>query len=494
MTMPINAKDIPDLVHWYRGMLLMPEHFRAATARAEMLPPYLMQSTQPFAWGVRTLDASLEGVTFVLDAVEAILPDGTAVAIDRGRGDPALRYDLQGGEIQIDAGTAVDVYLAIAGWTAGSLDLDRTDTGVPCRYRVFPQQPRPGSESDDDEMELAHRVWLRPELTLIAGTRDQPPRSSHTSLRLARFVLADGKPAPADYEPPRLRIGEATLLPRRVRALTDEMHSRAAQVQSDVGMLRIATPREQSGGAEDDARTAAERQLHQIASELRAMRTGTESLRALMRMLPRLRAMLTAGVSHPFEVYLALCDALGELGLLSATLDLNNLPPYDHDESLRSFDALIGAIRRSLAVFDLRYQVVPFTRRSDSAFELRLEREDLAMGRPLLIGTISHRATPREEQRRWLENASIAMDDTHGEIRRRRVAGWQRTIGIGSDATLGISETPKLLLARIVPETDASAVGGVLLIESDIGEGPTEMNFYRPVQKPGTAAGPGTAP
>ncbi|WP_197054209.1 type VI secretion system baseplate subunit TssK [Sphingomonas sp. 37zxx] len=492
--MPINAKDIPDLVHWYRGMLLMPEHFRAATARNEMMAPYLVQSTQPFAWGVRTLDVSLEATTFVLDAIEAILPDGTAVALERARGDAALRYDFEGGEVQIQPGEAIDLYLAIAGWTTGSLDLDRTDTGVPCRYRAFPQPLVPGTESDDDEMELAQRVWLRPELTLIAGTRDRQPRASYTLLRLARIALVDGKPALADYEPPRLRIGEATLLPRRVRAVADEMHSRAAQVQTDIGMFRSATPREQGDDADGDPRTAAERQLHQIASELRAMRTGTDSLRALMRMLPRLRAMLMAGVSHPFEVYLTLCDALGELGLLSATLDLNHLPPYDHNDSLKSFDALIGAIRGALAVFELRYQVMPFIRRSDSAFELRLERGDLANGRSLLIGTVSHRATPREEQRRWLENASIGMDDTRSAIRRRRVAGWQRNVGIGSDAALGLNETPQLLLARIVPDADASDLGGLLVVESDIGEGPTEMNFYRPVARPGGAAGNGATP
>lgn len=505
MTMPINAKDIPDLVHWYRGMLLMPEHFRAAAARGEMLPPYLLQAASPLAWGVRALVLALEGAEVVIDAVEAVLPDGMVVAIDRARGDAPLRYTMDPTKTYPSPGQPVDLYLAVAAWTPASLDLDGANGGAPRRYRDNPDRPTSPARLEEDDLQLGGGIALQPEVTLVVGTPGDPPLRSFTLLRLARLGLQDSKPVLLDYEPPRMRIADATLIARRVALLVADMHARAANLHADLGVHRALTqtgtaPAEaalEGGGAQDG-------QIQALIGELRAMRMSSESqratrmggdaFRALVRLLPRLRTMLQTGVSHPFDVYLALCDALGELALVSPTLDLDHLPAYDHQELLRSFDALIAAIQRALAVFDLRYRIVPFTRRSDTSFEVQLEPEDLEGTEPLLIGAVSPRTRPRDEQREWLKNATIAMQDTLDDIRFRRVSGWTRVLGIGRDTKLGVSETPQLMLARIHPDPDITAKGGVLVIESKVGEGPVEINFYRPVQQPGAAPDTRSAP
>ncbi|WP_313537530.1 type VI secretion system baseplate subunit TssK [Sphingomonas sp.] len=504
--MPIHAKDIPDLVHWYRGMLLMPEHFRDAAARGEMLFPYLLQAAQPLAWGVRAMTSGMHGSVFVLDAIEAIFPDGAVAAFDRARGAEPLQYDTDSGDHGMEHGKPVDLYLTIAGWTPASLDLDRTDTGTPSRYAAYPRAPQPAPPVADDDIELAERIWLRPVFSLVAGTRDRPPRAAYAALRIARLGLRDGKPAVLEYEPPRLRIGEASVLPGRINGLIDDMQARAAQIREDASVPRAVVTDDTSPAlsGSGSVRSGTERQLYELVNELRAMRAatdgqralrvGSESLRALMRMLPRLRAMLATGVSHPFDLYLSLCDALGELGLVSATLDLAQLPLYSHDDPLTSFDALIDEIRRALSIFDLRYRVVPFTRRSDRGFELELGPGDLIAGASLLIGALSPRTRPRNAQRRWLDTATIGMAAHLEDIRRRRVAGWQRQVGLGADTLLGVVETPQMVLARIVPDREAPVRGGLLVVESDVGEGPIEMNFYRPIESTGAAATSRTTP
>ncbi len=506
MTMPIHAKDIPDLVHWYRGMLLMPEHFRTAAARSDMLAAYLLHAAQPFAWGVRSFSAPvLIGNELVIDSIEALLPDGTVIAIDQERGGAGLRLPIDKAGLKPELDKPADVYLALAAWNTASLDLDRTDGGAARRYRADPDRPPPTAAEEEDEAELGRGIALHPEVMLVLGTSDQPPRQAYTLLRVARLGVRDGKPALLEYEPPRVRIGDSLVLSRRIELLLADMHGRAAHLHAEIGIHRTlpaggegeATSAVREGGAQDG-------QIQALIGELRAMRMhsenqrasrmGGEAFRALIRLLPRLRTMLKTGASHPFDVYLALCDALGELALVSPMSDLDQLQPYDHHDPLKSFDALIADIRRALSVFDLRYQLVPFTRRSDTAFELLLDPEDLERGGSLLIGAVSSRARSREEQRRWLETAAIGLQDSLGDIRRRRVAGWERSVGIGRDPALGISETPQLVLARIMPDRDQIGAGRLLVIDSDIGEGPVEMNFYRPVQQPGAAADPRPAP
>src|SRR5687767_1467261 len=75
--------DVPDRVVWHEGMLLAPQHFQQADARLDALVAWHTLASQPLGWGVRQLtidSALLQAGIFRVQALEAILPDGTAIS------------------------------------------------------------------------------------------------------------------------------------------------------------------------------------------------------------------------------------------------------------------------------------------------------------------------------------------------------------------------------------------------------------------------------
>src|ERR1700678_750902 len=93
--MNTDARSIPDLVRWYEGMLLLPEHFQAAAHRQEAVVPYLTFAAAPYAWGVAALEAPLDKGVFKVTRIEAVMPDGMLVASpDDRREDDPLVLDL----------------------------------------------------------------------------------------------------------------------------------------------------------------------------------------------------------------------------------------------------------------------------------------------------------------------------------------------------------------------------------------------------------------
>lgn len=488
--MPIDSRNIPDLVHWYDGLLLGPHQFRDAARRADMLPPYLLHYAQPFFWGVRRLQAELTAERLSVFAVEAVLPDGLPVLIDPARGDAPLMLETARLDPQPQRGAPVEVWLTVAAWSDHAFDIDRADTGAPVRYLPHPHPPAPDVDRiDEDEELLAGSVWLRPHVQLTVVTPGSRPRGSFAGVPLARIGLGpEGSPVLLDFEPPRAAIADTVHILPLVRRLVADLRDRARQLDADIRGSAADQGRDGDGGQDADAPSGTERQLRRIASELRAMRTGTGNLQALVRGLPRLWGLLATGAPHPFELYLALCDVVGDVALVGRELEVGEVARYDHHDPLAAFQALDRQIRKALEALNQRYRIIPFERVTETRFQVQLGPDEIdATGAVLVIGAVRATSVPATQVQAWLDDASIGTVDDRRDLKQRRVSGWRRE-RIAAEPALGLRPPPSITLIRVTPDLQALQGEGVIVVENMREGGPVEMLLYLPRHDAGQAA------
>lgn len=474
--MPIEPSAIPDMIHWYEGMLLMPAHFQEASRRQEALSGYLAQAAVPHAWGVRRLRFRLEDGMLEILELEAVMPDGMVVSYEAGQGDDLpLRKNLKG---ELEGRQRKTIFLAIPAWSARSVAMDDPEPGVLMRYRpVCGVRLEPDDLAGDEDMAtetMRERPWLRPAFDLIA-TDDalDPPPAKYSSLPLLRvFQDSEATIGPDSYEPPRLAIGASRFVQQCARDVTQELRAKARfladRMRTDPGMMQ----QDAGGGLQ-----AIEMHLRMVMRRFQSLQDNAGKLHAVARSVPRLEALLRDGGAHPFTLYLALCDVVGDLALISGELNLPELPAYSHVDALPGFETVKAHILRMLDTLNQRFRTVPFERASESRFELRFRPEDL--GSRFTIGAVRGRGAAASLVGGWIAKAAIASGDQMPDLRRRRVAGAPRK-AIERDDALDLAPPPLTSLFSVEVSADINLSDGLLVIENNAPEGPTDMLLYVP--------------
>lgn len=476
--MPIDPAAIPDMIHWYEGMLLMPAHFQEAGRRQEALSGYLAQAAIPHAWGVRRLRFRLEDGVLEIVELEAVMPDGMVVSYEAGQAeDLALRLDLKG---KFEGRKPRTVFLTVPAWSARSAAMDDPEPGTLMRYRsVRGARLEPDDLSGNDEdaasEAMRERPWLRPafDLTITDDALD-PPTAKYASLPLLRvFQDPEATIGPDSYEPPRLDIGASRFVQQCARDVTQELRAKARfladRMRTDPGMMQ----QDNAGGLQ-----AIEMHLRTVMRRFQSLQDNAGKLHAVARPVPRLEALLRDGSAHPFTLYLALCDVVGDLALISGELNLPELPTYCHADALPGFEAVKAHILRMLDTLNQRFRTVPFERASESRFELRFRPEEL--GGRFTIGAVRGRGAAASLVGGWIAKAAIASGDQMPDLRRRRVAGAARK-AIERDDTLDLSPPPLTSLFSVDVSADSITLSdGLLVIENNAPEGPTDLLLYVP--------------
>ena len=184
----------------------------------------------------------------------------------------------------------------------------------------------------------------------------------------------------------------------------------------DAGLVRYAGQSQSTGGRKasglaivPDARVAVgialtEDRLRFSAADLRlneiayhkVSHTSNFEMEELGTLVAReLEQFLDAPSIHPWPVYRALCRLVGELSVFSATLSAlgetpqgtRALPPYDHENLQRCFQAACGIIARLVDTFVI-----------GPAFTFALEKQ----GRPELLGTVMPQSARAGVYTYWL--------------------------------------------------------------------------------------------
>lgn len=225
---------IPDAVRWYQGMRLAPQHFQLQAARQEMLAPALLRAVEPLHWGLLRLAVRQDGRCVIVDAIEAIMPDGLPVAAG-----PEARLRIELKDAPDDTDKTWRVSLAVPGRAlAGSR-----------RYLPDGQGEIPDQNGEAGPLQVSR---LKPNLMLVGGSGEG--YAPGELLPLLRFRDIGGLPSRMAYIAPWLRVGPQLGLYRRIEAL-------CARLRASYATLSEAFDSEQAGaGAEpgiDDLRRLA---------------------------------------------------------------------------------------------------------------------------------------------------------------------------------------------------------------------------------------------
>lgn len=381
------SHNVPQRIEWHEGMLLAPQHFQQTSARLDALVAWHTLAVSPFGWGVRRVSfdsALLPAGLFRVRALQAILPDGTAV--DFSADDPShgtLELDLAPFADQLEAGP-VNVYLVLP------LARSTRDRGVPSRFRSVTGTP---VEDEVSEAVPADLPRLVPNLSLSAGA---VPSGLYVHFRLAT-VFKDNELIKMGPElPPVLDIPKDSELWDRVAGFVGQLRAKAAFVAK-----QTAVP---SSKAEDRL----------------AYLEQKDRLRNLLSGLPQMEAVLRTPALHPYPLYLALCGLLGPLSMLKPGA-LPPVPPdYDHADPQATLEPLVGALQEALLEVSQEYRELKFEFRH-GAFELTLLPEWI--DKRLVVGL---RGQPEKDLIAWMEGAIVGSQTAYASLRERRVLGAQR--------------------------------------------------------------------
>lgn len=309
--------DDHQAVYWHQGMFLQPQHFQIADQQQQFQLRPLMASGLPHFWGVGELRLALTGLghrTIEVQDAQLLFPDrsyieypGNAVICARSF-DPAL---MQGEP-------CMTVYLGLKKRSAhdGNVmlaeDLPQAGSAA-TRYATLRNPPETADLYSDGPaaqvLTLLHvvRIFLEPEIAALHDYELIPVASlvrDGDSVKLSDTFIA-----------PCYTIGASRYLTQMMHDIRDELAARARQLQA------YKSPREMQK-AEFDA----------------SYLVFLLALRSLNRVSPYLFHLSETKQAHPWLLYGALRQLIGELSSFSERFNMlgdaedgsGGVAPYDH--------------------------------------------------------------------------------------------------------------------------------------------------------------------
>lgn len=379
---------IPDLVCWYEGMAMLPQHFQLQSLRNDALAATLTRCANPWFWGVIRMevdDAALCAGTLRLLRLEAMMPDGMPIEYDISR-DPALEFDCAS-LLPASPDSAHTLWLAVpAANRAGVWQLMNT------RYRSVNSAPLPDLTSGEFPESLP--LW-QPAPRLVS----QHERADLVCLPLVQVVYREGGFRQNDWFAPTPALNEDSYLIRQCRQLCLQAREKllflsremqlAQQNQRTVDWLRLALSRQSLQGA-----------------------------------LPLLECLLNSGRPHPAELWRALCLFTGQTALLDEESPLPLLPGFDYQNMLPAFATLFSQLNARLACIRRRLLRLDFTLQ-ENHFTLTLPT-GIRAGDRLTLGVLMPNGNTLPAQA-WLQQSLIASQPFLATLRRQRMHGMPVT-------------------------------------------------------------------
>ncbi|MCA9753118.1 MAG: type VI secretion system baseplate subunit TssK [Gemmatimonadetes bacterium] len=328
---------------WNEGMLLGPQHFQQAERHLLGEMGYRLRLAREHASGVRRVEIDTEALAngrFQLLALEAVLPDGTAIRLPEVDPVPTGR-DL--GQAFGAERSRLTVHVTLPEERPGvpRCRLPGDKTGGESRFLTESMRVRDENTPDSDTEVLIARPNVKLKLSgeNLDGT---------TSLPIAELVKKDDGSIALDptWSPPAIAIRAAGPLPRILRALTENLSAKA-----DV----LASQTRQGGGTVQFGASDVLLfwQLHTVNS-----------------FIPMLAHFHRTPDAHPVDAYLALARLAGTLCTFAADRHPREVPAYEHEKSGACFVALEKMIRDLTDISaPTRFERIPLTREGDSLFK-----------------------------------------------------------------------------------------------------------------------------
>ena len=305
-------------VFWHQGLFLQPQHFQLLDQYQDAkLQPY-QEYLQPHFWGVcqiEMLSSSLTHRTCEIESGHFLFPDGTYVSIP----DNSVISSRSFEDDWVDPEKPFTIYLAIHKLSQFDdnvtvLSSLENHADVTTRY-VTTEKPENAKdvfvESSDAQVK-----YLRHALKIVFDN-EKDEMNDYDLIAIAQVVRdGDAIVYNRQYLPPCINISSLPELTRIVKEIRDEVTGRAMQLSA------YKSPVHAKKGFDAN------------------MMRYKMALQSLSRFVPRLFHITEAGKVHPWAVYGALRELIGEIStftdrvsLLGETADGERLvPSYDHND------------------------------------------------------------------------------------------------------------------------------------------------------------------
>jgi type VI secretion system protein ImpJ len=431
-------------VHWSEGMFLRPHHLQSAQRRIETLLSADFGASRSHGWGFQLLQVAkepLENNTLRLDQCAIRMPDGTWVSIpDNTEVEPLnIEGALEANNGQIDVLFGVPQLQQVRPNTV-PLEEPGNVTGSP-RF-----EPRPLKVRDENTGENAQTIYVR-------------------RIRGKLFVAGEDT---TGYETVRVGTVQRSDRPGAVPEMAELGAGPLLSIQADVGLSSVMTALAEQVDAKNEVMAGEAREHYMTFTD--GVASNMEhlfKLHVLNGIAARTRALLQGTSLHPYDVFVALCETVGNLSIFSEELIPGVLPAYDHNRP----GAALGELRNRIsllleAIRPHNYVARQFARAADAE-----NREGLEL----------------ELDRAWIDNnleMFIALSSDEMDIQQLeqfvygrmnlKLASPQRAPKIYSTAVRGLR-----LQVRSVPAGTLPRRQGLYYFKIDKALGPDRVDYWR---------------
>ena len=321
-------------VFWHQGLFLQPQHFQLLDQYQDAkLQPY-QEYLQPHFWGVcqiEMLSSSLTHRTCEIESGHFLFPDGTYVSIP----DNSVISSRSFEDDWVDPEKPFTIYLAIHKLSQFDdnvtvLSSLENHADVTTRY-VTTEKPENAKDVFVESAD-AQVKYLRHALKIVFDN-EKDEMNDYDLIAIAQVVRdGDAIVYNRQYLPPCINISSLPELTRIVKEIRDEVTGRAMQLSA------YKSPVHAKKGFDAN------------------MMRYKMALQSLSRFVPRLFHITEAGKVHPWAVYGALRELIGEIStftdrvsLLGETADGERLvPSYDHNDLGGCFNSASNMVSQLL--------------------------------------------------------------------------------------------------------------------------------------------------
>ncbi|MBJ9256827.1 type VI secretion system baseplate subunit TssK [Citrobacter amalonaticus] len=375
---------IPELVCWYEGMAMLPQHFQLQSLRHDALAAALAGYANPWFWGVNHLDiddAALCAGTLRLLRLKAIMPDGLPIDYDIHR-DPPLEFDCAR-LLPAAADSEHTLWLALPSAYRGGQWQPFTT-----RFRSVASAPLPDLTSGEFPESIAS--W-QPAPRLVS----RHERADLLCLPLIQVVYTEGGFRRSDWFPPSPQVDESSTLCQQTREICLLAREKILFLSREAHLAR------QNDRTHD-------------------WLCLTLCLQSLQGALPLLECLVNSGRPHPADLFRTLCLFCGQTAILNQDKPLPWLPGFDYENMQPGFSALFTLLRTQLSHIQRRRLRLNFTAGEDD-FSLMLPA-GIRPGEQVVIGVLMPEGSPLSAVD-WLQASLIACQPFLPLLRRQRMHG-----------------------------------------------------------------------
>lgn len=317
--------SLEPIVHWREGMFLCPQHMQAFARELGARVHRGESVGRPGSHGLLSIqvnETELAQDVFLLDRAEIVFGDGTLANF------PLTATVEKRSFAEHFTGTELDVYLGIASRRENIPVVEEGSTEA--RYEVYPKKQYDENIRDSERQLEFRKIVGR----LFFGDEK---RGDYECVHIARLIRV-GRPEPHSelcptFVPPILACGASQVLVRRMKKITAGLRAQARDLSTRVPSMSALSSVEKGADI-----------------------SGLIKLQAVNSCLGGLEQLARVGEIHPFDAYVWLANAIGELSIFGGDRVCPDLPPYDQDSLTDCFDEAL----RVLEALTLSEVAVPY--------------------------------------------------------------------------------------------------------------------------------------